>query len=279
MKQDKLKPSQPYFVLDTENFVQDVYLKQGISHFYSFQITDEKEIKAVPDGCIDIVFEYRDGGMRAFACGTVLKSKFQHWDSVKEVFGVRFLPGQQPAGVNVEMHELIGKRLLLDDIIENRTMLRRMSETAGFHERIRVFLDEYTKFEAQKEKPYGKMELLMSVKDMVYESDGLETVSNMSEKTGYTERYINKVFVEKMGFSPKTFCKIIQFQRALEYLNYGTPENMTKAAVDLGYYDQAKFIRDFKEYGGVTPHQYLKLIESGGYREKIRSGTSHGENR
>ena len=66
---------------------------------------------------------------------------------------------------------------------------------------------------------------MQSIKQMVYESDGKIKVAEMQERTGYSVRYINKAFIEEMGFSPKTFCKIIQFQRALEFLNYGAPDN------------------------------------------------------
>lgn len=68
----------------------------------------------------------------------------------------------------------------------------------------------------------------------------------------------------EMGFSPKTFCKIIQFQKTQEFLNYGAPGNMPDAAVDLGDYDQPQFIRDFKKYSGLTPKQYLKTVQGKG---------------
>ena len=126
------------------------------------------------------------------------------------------------------------------------------------------------KAERKREKPYGKNELALSVKQRVYDSDGKIKVSELGEHTGYSERYINKVFIEKMGFSPKTFCKIIQFQRALEFLNYGAPDKMTDAAVALGYYDQSQFIRDFTRYAGITPKSYLKLVEGKQYQTKIK---------
>lgn len=44
---------------------------------------------------------------------------------------------------------------------------------------------------------------------------------------------------------------------------------MTKVAVDLGYYDQAKFIKDFKEYAGITPNRYLKKIQNENYRIRV----------
>ena len=123
--------------------------------------------------------------------------------------------------------------------------------------------------EKRREKPYGKKELVWSVKQMVYHSDGKIRVEEMQERSGYSARYINKTFLEEMGFSPKTFCKIIQFQRSLEFLNYGAPDKMTDAAVALGYYDQAQFIHDFSRYAGITPKRYLKMVEELQYRSRI----------
>lgn len=268
-RQDKMRPIQPFYVLDTAEFRQEVYRKQEISHFFSFKIEEERDVTTVPDGCIDLMFEYAAGGMRAYACGTVLKRGKQRWGRHAEVFGVRFMPGYLPAGLTAVPKDLIGKRLVLDDVVTDRRIIDRMAGAADFRQRIRVFLEEYTGLEKKRQAPFGKMELCMAVKDLVYESGGLVKVRELSERTGYTERYINNVFIELMGFSPKVFCKIIKFQRAVEYLNYGAPESMTQAAVDLGYYDQPKFIRDFKELAGLTPNQYLKLIQCKNYADRI----------
>ncbi|MGN0328056.1 MAG: helix-turn-helix domain-containing protein [Lachnospira sp.] len=274
-KKDKLKATQPFFVLDADTFIQEVYLRQGISHFYSFKMSEKKELKTVPDGCIDLVFEYKENGVNAYAAGTPQKCEGVLWDA-GEYFGVRFLPGFLPAGLNVVLRDLIGKRILLEDIFVDKEskLIVKMFEQTDFYQRIRVFLEEYTKIEKKREKPYGKTELVVAVKDMVYESDGTIKVSELAEMTGYTARYINKVFIEQMGFSPKVFCKIIQFQRSLEFLNYGAPDKMTEAAVNLGYYDQSQFIRDFKMYCGITPKQYLKLIQSARYVDKVENSES-----
>lgn len=270
-KKDKLRPTQPYFVFDTEDFYQEVYLQQGISHFYTYRFREAKELRLVPDGCIDLFFDYDDGKMQGWARGTPIEYKVETRQECHDVFGVRFMPGVQPQLLNVTMKELFDRCVLLESILsDDRSWLKALSKETDFYQRIRVFLDAYTKAERKREKPYGKGELVLSVKQMVYDSDGKIKVCELGERTGYSERYINKVFIEKMGFSPKTFCKIIQFQRALEFLNYGAPDKMTDAAVVLGYYDQPQFIRDFTRYAGMTPKSYLKLVEGKQYQAKIR---------
>ncbi len=270
-KKDRIKPTQPYLVFDTENFFQQVYLQEGISHFYTFQVGEDKPLRLVPDGCIDLFFAYGGDGMSCHACGTKLTYSCDEEVKEGEVFGVRFMPGTHPELLRVTMRELLERKIPIEDILTgDGAWLERMEQETDFRRRVQVFLDAYMNAEMCKVQPFGKKELVCSVKQMVYDSDGKVKVSKMQEQTGYSERYINKVFLEEMGFSPKTFCKIIQFQHALEFLNYGAPGKMTDAAVSFGYYDEPHFIHDFKKYAGMAPRKYLRLVQGQDYKNKIQ---------
>lgn len=269
-KKDRLRPTQPYFVFDTLDFYQEIYLKQGISHFYSYHIVENKPLRTVPDGCIDLFFEYEKGHMQGYVCGTQLVYTCEECKGKEEVFGIRFMPGVQPELIVCTMKELLGKKIPIESVLRGDSCwLTKLEEERVFYQRIRIFIEAYTKAEKRREKPFGKQEMVQSIKQMVYESDGKIKVTEMQERTGYSVRYINKAFIEEMGFSPKTFCKIIQFQRALEFLNYGAPDKMTDAAVFLGYYDQPQFIHDFSRYAGITPKKYLNLVEEQHYKNRI----------
>lgn len=269
-KKDRLAPTQPYLVFDTHDFYQEIYLQQGISHFYSFHIEEQIPLRIVPDGCIDLFFEYEKNEMHGYVCGTTLKYSCEESRGRNQVFGIRFMPGVQPELIGSSMREFLGRKIPIEEVVKgDQDWIRKLEEETDFYQRIRVFLEAYTKAEKRREKPYGKKELVWSVKQMVYHSDGKIRVEEMQERSGYSARYINKTFLEEMGFSPKTFCKIIQFQRALEFLNYGAPDKMTDAAVALGYYDQAQFIHDFSRYAGITPKRYLKMVEELQYRSRI----------
>lgn len=265
-----IKPTQPYFVFDTNEFFQELYLQDGISHFYTFRVEEEKPLRIVPDGCIDLFFSFERDGMRGYACGTKLKYACGEPAKEGEVFGVRFMPGIQPELLCVTMRELLEEKIPLEDVLIGKAdWLKDMEQEVDFYGRIHIFFEMYRNVKRHRVKPFGKKELVQFVKQMVYESDGKVKVSQMQENTGYSERYINKVFIQEMGFPPKTFCKIIQFQRALEFLNYGAPGKMTDAALSFGYYDESQFIRDFRKYAGMTPKKYLKLVESLDYRNRI----------
>ena len=267
---DKLRPTQPYFVFDTADFRQEIYLQHGISHFFTFHREADVPLRYVPDGCLNLLFLYKEERMDAVVSGTKLKFTYGRGKEQAEIFGVRFMPAVQPAIVNVTMRQVLDDAVPIRELlIGDDVWLEELSAERDFQKRIRIFLDAYAKTENAQEKFTGKKALVQSVKQMVYDSNGKIRVSQMSAQTGYSERYINRIFLEEMGFSPKTFCKMIQFQYALDLLNYGKPENMTDAAVRMGYYDQPQFIRDFQKYAGITPGEYLKLRETLGYQERI----------
>ncbi len=55
----------------------------------------------------------------------------------------------------------------------------------------------------------------------------------------------------------KKYSDIIRAQTAITYLN---STNLMDVIIDLGYYDQAHFIRDFKQYTSLTPKSFVDQV-------------------
>lgn len=270
-KKDKLKPVQPYLVIDKDNYVQKLSDDENISHFFQFNARGDEWIQAVPDGCADLFFEYTKDGLKAHVCGTNVSYCKEEMFVGSEVFGVRFMPGVVPPFINVKLKDLIGKWCELEQVgTGDFSWLADMGQEDDFLKRIEIFEKAYNAAKSPNRRFVGKEKIVKTVIELINSSDGKIRISDIQDKTGYSERYINKIFNEEMGLSPKTFCKIIKFQRALEYLDYGAPGKMTDASVKLGYYDQSQFIKDFKKYAGITPKRYLDMVEGIRYGELMR---------
>ena len=56
----KIRPKQPYFVMASSKYYKSVILKYGISHFYSFELTEGKDnaVLAIPDGCVAVSYTH-----------------------------------------------------------------------------------------------------------------------------------------------------------------------------------------------------------------------------
>jgi AraC-like DNA-binding protein len=64
----------------------------------------------------------------------------------------------------------------------------------------------------------------------------------------------------RVGLPPKRFSRVVRFQRVLRRVE-GCPD-WAQLAIELGYFDQAHLIREFRTLFGCTPGEAVALIES-----------------
>ena len=67
-------------------------------------------------------------------------------------------------------------------------------------------------------------------------------------------------FREHVGLPPKQLARIVRFHRAAKMVQPGRMGCWTEIALKCGYYDQAHFNRDFREFAGATPGAYLQRL-------------------
>jgi AraC-like DNA-binding protein len=82
------------------------------------------------------------------------------------------------------------------------------------------------------------------------------TIAAVSDQLGLSQRHFIAVFREQVGLTPKAFCKVRRFQYVLRSIHGTARIDWAQVALDSGYYDQAHFIHDFREFSGLTPRQY-----------------------
>ncbi|MBL8019210.1 MAG: AraC family transcriptional regulator [Leptospirales bacterium] len=88
-------------------------------------------------------------------------------------------------------------------------------------------------------------------------TDGLIPIQDLQTKTGYSRRYLNMLFQEHLGISPKTLGTIARFQKFYRLLQDDrTPHD---GLIYDAYYDQSHFIREFKRFTGMAPGRLARL--------------------
>lgn len=65
-----------------------------------------------------------------------------------------------------------------------------------------------------------------------------------------------QVFREDVGMTPKQFCRVQRFQRALRLIADQPTINRVDVALTCGYYDQSHFTNDFHHFAGIKPSAY-----------------------
>ncbi|CDZ76575.1 HTH-type transcriptional repressor of iron proteins A [Legionella massiliensis] len=82
------------------------------------------------------------------------------------------------------------------------------------------------------------------------------TIEEIARHYGYSKRSLERHFLSTIGLSPKKFMRSARFQLVLSKLEAGA--SWSTIANDLNYYDQAHYIKEFREFSGLTPQQFRK---------------------
>jgi len=83
-------------------------------------------------------------------------------------------------------------------------------------------------------------------------------VREAAKYLGLSQRRFIQVFKSEVGMTPKLFSRIQRFQQTRTFIQHNPSIKWADIAVDLGYFDQSHFIREFVEFSGLSPTEYLK---------------------
>ena len=86
--------------------------------------------------------------------------------------------------------------------------------------------------------------------------DSTFTITNLSEKTGISERSISRFFSENLKTSFPKFISMMRVSHAVELMEQDG-YNITKAALESGFGSVRSFNRAFKLEKNVTPSEYF----------------------
>lgn len=86
----------------------------------------------------------------------------------------------------------------------------------------------------------------------------ISSFHKLSEHIGYSQKHFIDLFRKQVGVAPKQYLKIMRFQKAILEAETSHSINWSRLAQESGFYDQAHFIHDFKEFSGFTPNEYMQ---------------------
>lgn len=101
-------------------------------------------------------------------------------------------------------------------------------------------------------KDQDKIGLVEGLCDFICCNSESFDIERLAAEFGFSERYIQKLFLHYVGISPKSFFSVQRFNKSLELVRSANM-SLTNIAYECGYYDQAHFIKEFKSYTGMTP--------------------------
>jgi AraC-like DNA-binding protein len=259
---------QPWFVLSAARHYDLVMSHDPtISHFYSFEADQSHGLTfAIPDGCIDILFDCDPTNPQAMVCGSTLEARSADLQHKHRYFGVRFALGVLPDCLDAAASELVDHRVnLLDLLPDSASMLAQIVDQAAFTGQVEVFRRFYA-----GAAPRMLSSLTLEAVNAIFENKGDIRIKQLEALTGYTSRTLQRRFQGDMGMSPKDFGRIVRCQFAIHNIHHLERLTFSELACDLGFSDQPHFLREFKKFVATTPAEYQRRIKQSSYSQRIR---------
>ena len=100
--------------------------------------------------------------------------------------------------------------------------------------------------------------LIVEAVKLIYQSNGTIRIKKLNEKLFISQSPFEKRFRKVVGATAKKFASIVRFQSVLNDLN--NIKSLTEICYENNFFDQAHFIKDFKQYTGDTPETFKRFL-------------------
>ena len=207
--------------------------------------------RVVADGCIDIFFEL-EKPQENFVMGFCKKFTEFPLDNTFNYIGIRFLPTMFPQLFKVDASDLSNRFLDLKMVVPKTSYFiahhlkpsQTLPEIKGIFDSYFAELLEQSKFDFDV-RLYHAIDIILNKSGVVDIEKDLDT--------GLSPRQLRRLFEYYVGDTAKTFSKVVRFQNILRAKPSTQSLKENKLFYDVGYYDQAHFIKEFRNFYGVTP--------------------------
>jgi len=172
------------------------------------------------------------------------------------MMGVHFRAGGAFPFFGFPMAELASQVVELERVwnAEAREMRERLLEQPAVDDKFRV-LEAFLLARARRRlEPDGAVSFALQ-----QIAAGSEVpVRELADGLGLSQKTLISRFNTRVGLAPKRMGRVYRFQRVLQEVKRKECVDWADLAVNCGYYDQAHFNHEFRDFSGLSPRQYMQ---------------------
>ena len=210
--------------------------------------------ETLPHPSVHMIFERDD---RSRIRGAARKKFSKLLEDKGGVFAVKFTPGGFYPFVGVPVSRFSDKIVSLRDVFGRRGDELGRAVLAEDTDPSRINVVESFLLARLPDED----ENVLKVSEIVYQvakERGILKVQDLVDRYGLNKRMLQRLFARYVGVSPKWVIQRYRLLEAAEQLATCESVSQAELALNLGYSDQAHFIRDFKSIVGVSPAAYAR---------------------
>jgi AraC-like DNA-binding protein len=225
--------------------------------------------KIVPDGCIEMTFNFGDT-IKRFTSETdfilhpnamVMGQRTKSLDILPignvDTFAICFYPIGFANFVTMPLEKLVDRETPISELfgqVEADILEQQMIQAVDTRQRIDIIEAFFLKMLVGKNTISN---IVKSTVDVLLKTNGTTPINDILIDDISKRRQLERHFRKQIGISPKQLSKAIRLQATLNLLLNKKSETLTDIAYESNYFDQNHFIKDFKDFVGVTPKEFL----------------------
>lgn len=215
---------------------------------------EEREQKILPYPSVHLVLERGASAVFGVVTGTFTRAL----KGTGRAFGVKFRPGAfgpflGDAVASITDRSIPIERIFDIDVVALEDDVLDAGDVDGMVDRFEAFMVE------RLPEVDDDVVLVRSILTYIDDDDSVMTADDVATRFHLHPRKLQRLFHRHVGVGPKWIVTRKRIHEAAERLRTGKGVDLAALAVDLGYYDQAHFIRDFRTLVGTTPERYARL--------------------
>jgi len=174
-------------------------------------------------------------------------------DGSGRVVGVKFRPGGFQPWLGRSVHTLTDHVLPLTAVFgpDGHRLAAQVRAEADT-----PFAVMETFLRARRPPPDPHLDVIADIVRTMLEDPAVVRVDDLAARHAMSPRTLQRLFRRYVGVSPKWVLQRYRLHEAAERIAEGRDRDWAATALELGYADQAHFIRDFKALIGASPAQY-----------------------
>jgi AraC-like DNA-binding protein len=224
--------------------------------------------RVVPDGCMEMIFHYgdrykqyfEDGSFiiqpKSFVFGQLTNYLAIEPTGITGIVAARFNPEGLTPFISIPVTELENKAVEISYIFGDKGihLEKEILEATDNLQRIQFIESFLLSFLSD---PKIIHTITKSCVEAILQSQGQLSVIDLADKIKVNRRNLERKFTAAIGMSPKQLSRVVRLQAAIKMMEQNSSTNLTSLAYENGYYDQAHFIKDFKEFTGISPRHFF----------------------
>jgi AraC-like DNA-binding protein len=131
----------------------------------------------------------------------------------------------------------------------------RLTRADAPHKMLTLLEDELTR----RLRAIDGLDLVRHMSSAIAATGGAVPISDLGVAAHASSTYVAKRFKAVVGVTPKRLARSYRFTATVLVIDVAAPINWAEVAAGAGYFDQAHFVHEFREFTGLTPTRYVEV--------------------